>query len=109
MDDSPMNQELERFEPAEAGGRIAYEHLHRYAMCRDQVVGLRVLDVACGAGYGGNLLAEVAADVVELRHRPICSPAGRPRSTNAKIFKFVTAALRKHAVRGSVLRRRRRK
>ncbi len=61
-----MNQELERFEPAEARGRIAYEHLHRYALCSDRVGGLRVLDVACGVGYGSNLLAEVAAEVVGL-------------------------------------------
>src|SRR5947209_13877000 len=59
-----MNQELERFEPAEAAGRIAYEHLHRYAICRESVAGQRVLDVACGAGYGTNILAEVASEVV---------------------------------------------
>ena len=61
-----MNQELERFEPAEARGRIAYEHLHRYALCRDHVAGQRVLDVACGAGYGTNLLAQVAAKATGL-------------------------------------------
>lgn len=61
-----MNQELERFEPTESRGRIAYEHLHRYAICRDRVAGQRVLDVACGAGYGTNLLAQVAARAVGL-------------------------------------------
>ena len=61
-----MNQELERFEPTEEGGRIAYEHLHRYAICREQVAGQRVLDVACGAGYGTNILAQVAAEATGL-------------------------------------------
>ena len=62
--DSEMNQELERFEPAEAAGRIAYEHLHRYAICRERAAGQRVLDVACGAGYGTSILAEVASEAV---------------------------------------------
>src|SRR5438067_1206501 len=62
MDDSPMNQELERFEPADVSGRMAYDHLHRYAICRDRIVGQRVLDIACGAGYGTNLLAQSAAE-----------------------------------------------
>jgi len=61
-----VNQELERFEPTEEGGRIAYEHLHRYAICREQVAGQRVLDVACGAGYGTNILAQVAAEATGL-------------------------------------------
>lgn len=66
-----MNQELERFEPAESRGRIAYEHLHRYAICRDRVAGQRVLDVACGAGYGTNLLAQVAAKATGLDIDPV--------------------------------------
>ena len=58
-----MPEELERFDPAAQGGRIAYEHLHRYALCREHVGGRRVLDLACGTGYGSAILADVAAAV----------------------------------------------
>ncbi|UXC89785.1 methyltransferase domain-containing protein [Sphingobium sp. RSMS] len=59
-----MVEELERFDPGEQRGRIAYEHLHRYAICQDQVRGKRVLDIACGTGYGSAILASAAAEVV---------------------------------------------
>jgi SAM-dependent methyltransferase len=53
----------ERFLPA-CTGEIAYEHWHRYAFARRFVAGKRVLDAACGEGYGSALLGEVAASVV---------------------------------------------
>jgi SAM-dependent methyltransferase len=52
----------ERFVPGIAG-EIAHEHWHRYAFARRYVVGKRVLDVACGEGYGSALLASVASTV----------------------------------------------
>jgi len=52
----------ERFVPGIAG-EIAHEHWHRYAFARRYVVGKRVLDVACGEGYGSALLAGVAGSV----------------------------------------------
>ncbi|MDE1569294.1 glycosyltransferase [Aquabacter sp. P-9] len=55
-------QQLERFTP-DMKGRIAYEHMHRYAVCRDFVRGLQVLDVGCGDGYGTALLGECAARI----------------------------------------------
>lgn len=33
------------------------EHLHRYAIAKELVQGKHVLDIACGEGYGSNLLA----------------------------------------------------
>ena len=45
-------------------GEIAYEHCHRYAFARRYVAGRRVLDAACGEGYGSALLADVAQSVV---------------------------------------------
>ncbi len=53
----------ERFLPGVAG-EIAYEHWHRYAFARRFVAGKRVLDAACGEGYGTALVAEVAASAV---------------------------------------------
>jgi ubiquinone/menaquinone biosynthesis C-methylase UbiE len=40
------------------------EHLHRYAQALDIVSGKKVLDIACGDGYGSNLLSGLAAEVV---------------------------------------------
>lgn len=59
-----MADGMERFDPVQSRGRLAYEHLHRYAICRDHVKRKRVLDLACGTGYGSNILASVASSVV---------------------------------------------
>lgn len=45
-------------------GQIHYEHHHRYAICISIVQGKRVLDVACGEGYGSAILAHTASFVV---------------------------------------------
>jgi O-antigen biosynthesis protein len=43
---------------------IELEHMHRYILARKFGAGLRVLDIACGEGYGSNALADVAGSVV---------------------------------------------
>ena len=53
----------ERFLPA-CAGEIAYEHWHRYAFARHYAEGRRVLDAACGEGYGTALLGTAAAEAV---------------------------------------------
>jgi len=53
----------ERFLPA-CAGEIAYEHWHRYAFARRYAEGRRVLDAACGEGYGTALLGTKAAEAV---------------------------------------------
>ncbi|HJT98899.1 MAG TPA: class I SAM-dependent methyltransferase [Rhodanobacteraceae bacterium] len=53
----------ERFTP-ECVREIWYEHWHRYVFARRIAAGRRVLDAACGEGYGSALLADVAAEVV---------------------------------------------
>jgi SAM-dependent methyltransferase len=53
----------ERFLP-EVRGAIFFEHWHRYAVTAPLVRGKRVLDAACGEGYGTSLLASSAASAV---------------------------------------------
>lgn len=53
----------ERFTP-ESRGAIWYEHWHRYCVVAALARGRRVLDAACGEGYGSALLAHDAAEVV---------------------------------------------
>jgi len=55
----------ERFTP-ECEREIWYEHMHRYVLASQWCKGLRVLDAACGEGYGSALLAGAAAEVVGL-------------------------------------------
>lgn len=42
---------------------ITLEHLHRYAIAREFIKNKRVLDIACGEGYGSFLLSEMSATV----------------------------------------------
>jgi ubiquinone/menaquinone biosynthesis C-methylase UbiE len=50
----------ERFLPWIEGAQIHYEHLHRYAFASQFVKGKRVIDLACGEGYGTYMLASEA-------------------------------------------------
>ena len=52
----------ERFTP-ECVREIWYEHMHRYAYAAAFGAGKRVLDAACGEGYGSALLARAGANV----------------------------------------------
>ena len=53
----------ERYHP-EVPREMAYEHWHRYAFAMALARGRRVLDAACGEGYGSALLARTAASVL---------------------------------------------
>lgn len=53
----------ERFTP-ECVREIWYEHWHRYAFAQRFAAGKRVLDAACGEGYGTAMLAGTAAQAV---------------------------------------------
>ncbi len=55
----------ERFTP-ECVREIWYEHMHRYAFAQRFVQGRRVLDAACGEGYGSQLLAQAGGQVLGL-------------------------------------------
>jgi ubiquinone/menaquinone biosynthesis C-methylase UbiE len=41
----------------------AIEHVHRYALCFSYIKNKTVLDIACGDGYGSNLMASLAEKV----------------------------------------------
>jgi SAM-dependent methyltransferase len=56
----------ERFVPGHGDAPVAREHLGRYAMVADLVIGRTVLDVGAGEGYGSAMLAEVAGAVIGL-------------------------------------------
>ncbi|MGH8104960.1 MAG: class I SAM-dependent methyltransferase [Arenimonas sp.] len=53
----------ERFTP-ECVREIAYEHWHRYAFVLSHVAGKKVLDAACGEGFGASLLSDKAGSVL---------------------------------------------
>jgi len=53
----------ERFIPGQCDEALTLEHLNRYRFAAALVSGRRVLDIACGAGYGSAMLAETAAQV----------------------------------------------
>jgi SAM-dependent methyltransferase/ABC-type transporter Mla subunit MlaD len=56
---------IERFTPGEHGPLPAYEHAHRYALAALAVSkGSRVLDLACGSGYGTEILRRAGARVL---------------------------------------------
>ena len=54
----------ERYLPWLEEASIGYEHIHRYAYATQFVQNKRVLDLACGEGYGSYLLAKTAKSVV---------------------------------------------
>ena len=63
-DDAPvLPWNGERYVP-QVGGNIRLEHVHRYLLARELSHGKRVLDIACGEGYGTALLATVAAHAI---------------------------------------------
>ncbi|MBI3933728.1 MAG: methyltransferase domain-containing protein [Acidobacteria bacterium] len=59
-----MNFTGERVVPGEVDADLFNEHWTRYLFASRYAEGKRVLDVACGSGYGSALLAESAAQVI---------------------------------------------
>lgn len=80
----------ERFHP-EMTGQIAFEHLHRYylaaALCKKK----RVLDVACGEGYGSAILSAGAATVTGVDIAPEAVKHARDRYGKPQL-EFVEAS-----------------
>ena len=71
----------ERYLPS-VGGSIELEHMHRYLFAAEYAKGKVVLDIACGEGYGCNVLGRVARTVYgvdiddeAIAHATRCYPA----------------------------------
>jgi dTDP-4-amino-4,6-dideoxygalactose transaminase/SAM-dependent methyltransferase len=56
---------MERFVPGRASGRMSEDHFARYKFAAQFVKDKKVLDIACGAGYGSKLLKEGGAKAVD--------------------------------------------
>lgn len=81
----------ERFLPS-LTGEIAYEHWHRYAFARRFVAGKRVLDVACGEGYGTALLGQSAASVTGVDIDMASIDRARAGYADGKRIRFIASS-----------------
>jgi ubiquinone/menaquinone biosynthesis C-methylase UbiE len=77
----------ERMVPEEAHARIFWEHVARYRFAKDFVRGQRVLDIACGEGYGAAALAKAgAATLVGIDiSADVCDHARRKYGLDARV------------------------
>lgn len=85
--DEPMEFTGERFTP-ECTREIWYEHWHRYQFAAALASGRRVLDAACGEGYGSALLARTAASVVGVDIDPRAVQHARQRYAGLANLRF---------------------
>lgn len=53
-----------RVAPGKSAGRTEQDHIARYAFASQFVAGKRVLDIACGTGYGSKMMKEAGAATV---------------------------------------------
>jgi ubiquinone/menaquinone biosynthesis C-methylase UbiE len=81
----------ERFIPG-TRGEIWIEHWHRYHFAARWVTGKRVLDVACGEGYGSALLARSAAHVTGVDLAPAAIEHARRAYAHAANVEFACAS-----------------
>jgi GT2 family glycosyltransferase/SAM-dependent methyltransferase/peptidoglycan hydrolase CwlO-like protein len=74
----------EKCVPGMGGAQIQYEHLHRYAYARQFVRDKKVIDLACGEGYGSDLLAGEASYVlgIDIDQPTIAHAASRYKRDN---------------------------
>jgi len=79
----------ERFVPWAKEAAVAYEHLHRYLWSSNFIEDKRVLDLASGEGYGGEILARRAAFVcgVDIDAEAIRHASERYRRPNLEFIK----------------------
>ncbi|MFH1732010.1 MAG: class I SAM-dependent methyltransferase [Planctomycetota bacterium] len=92
----------ERILPWKDNADMNYEHLHRYAFASEFVGGLKVLDLACGEGYGSSILATRAAEVtaVELDPAVVQHAAAKYRRDN---LRFIAGSITDIPLKGEQL------
>lgn len=80
---SQLNFTGERYVP-EVCGNIELEHLHRYLLAKQLVIGKTVLDVASGEGYGSAMLAQTARKVtgVDISQEAVSHAQAKYRAGN---------------------------
>jgi ubiquinone/menaquinone biosynthesis C-methylase UbiE len=63
---------------------VTAEHLHRYGLALELARGKNVLDIACGEGYGSNLLSDCARNVtgVDIDSDTITTARGKYQKAN---------------------------
>ncbi len=85
--DALVGSAVERVVPGSPGHseHLVREHLKRYEFAAELVGGLRVLDVACGSGYGTQLLAARAASVVGVDIEPAAVAYARERYSGSNL------------------------
>jgi SAM-dependent methyltransferase len=84
----------ERFVPG-TRGEIWLEHWHRYHFAMRWARGRRVLDVACGEGYGAALLAREAAHVTGVDLSPEAIAHARAAYAGAQNLQYVESSCTK--------------
>jgi hypothetical protein len=87
MDEPILPFTGERYTP-ERDREIAYEHWHRYAFARAFAPGRRVLDAACGEGYGSALLARAGGQVLGVDIEPGAVAHARARYAGVPGLRF---------------------
>ena len=85
----------ERFIPG-TPGEIWIEHWHRYHFASRWAAGQRVLDVACGEGYGCALLARTAREVTGVDVSAAAVAHARAQYRDLANARFVEASCTQH-------------
>lgn len=76
-------------------GRIAIEHLHRYALALNYVKNKIVLDIACGEGYGSFLISNKSKQVygVDINEETIQFASQKYKNNNLTFLKGSTSKI----------------
>lgn len=75
----------ERFIPGYADGSVELEHIHRYLFALQFITGSRVLDIACGEGYGSSMLSTLADHVTGVDIDAQCIDRAKARYSSEKV------------------------